>query len=61
MLETHLHKESGDCYQLLFITNEESTRDKFVPTAVYIDESGALWSRPWTEFLDRFIKLPVGD
>ena len=54
---THIHKETGGLYRLLFITNEDATKDKFVVTAVYLGGDGSLWSRPLVEFNDRFEEI----
>lgn len=53
MIETHVHKETGNLYRLLFITNESCTRPGWDMTAVYIDEKGELLSRPLSVFNER--------
>ena len=57
MIETHIHKKTGNVYRLLLITNEESDSDKFPETAVYVDGEGRLWSRPMAEFNERFEEI----
>lgn len=50
------HYKKGTIYQLVMITNLESTDQiKFPTTAVYKDvESGFVWSRPLEEFINNF-------
>lgn len=54
MIATHEHKKTGNKYQLLMITNQESTKDSFIKTAVYLDTNGAIWSRAYNEFIEKF-------
>lgn len=54
--EIYTHKPSCNNYKLLMVTNLDATNNQsFVPTAVYEDKHGSLWSRPLTEFKDKFI------
>ncbi len=46
---------SGNVYKVLMITNEMAKSNKlFVPTVVYDDKHGDLWSRPLSDFLEKF-------
>jgi len=57
VVETHIHKETGSLYQLLFYTNIGSTRENFPETAVYISSTGWLLSRPLVEFNEKFEEI----
>lgn len=46
---------SGNVYKLLMVTNSKATKQAFIETAVYEDKRGDLWSRPLTEFKEKFI------
>lgn len=50
------HYKKGTVYQLVMITNLESTdQDKFPTTAVYKDvNTEIVWSRPLEEFINNF-------
>lgn len=50
------HYKKGTIYQLILISNLESTdQKKFPTTAVYKDvETGVVWSRPLEEFITNF-------
>ena len=52
---THTHIKSGNQYQVLFLTNENTV--KWDTTTVYTDTNGALWSRPTEEFHVKFKQL----
>ena len=53
--ENYIHISSGNTYELLMLTNETAKNNRsFVPTAVYKDKQGVLWSRPISEFLEKF-------
>ena len=54
---THIHKKSKDVYMLLCITNLAATRSDWIRTAVYKDEIGNIWSRPFDEFRTKFKEL----
>lgn len=57
-----IHKESGEMYVLIGITNRAATREGWPVTACYVDRDGNLWSRPMSEFIERFdpYKAPDG-
>lgn len=57
MKHTHIHKETGNLYKLLMVTNEEAVRGGWTPTAVYLDGEGSLWSRPLSEFKERYLEV----
>jgi hypothetical protein len=52
------HPKTGNEYEVLIVSNERSTKPDFVPTVVYRDEAGAIWSRPVSEFLEKFTFEP---
>ena len=62
MLKTRqfIHIKSGAIYTLLTISNEEATNPDFVKQAVYLDADGNVWSRPLTEFEEKFIEITSG-
>ena len=51
----YMHIGSLNTYKILMITNDKATKNQsFVPTVVYEDRRGDLWSRPVSEFLEKF-------
>jgi hypothetical protein len=53
--ENYIHISSGNTYELLMLTNETAKNNRsFVPTVVFEDKQGVLWSRPISEFLEKF-------
>jgi len=57
VVETHVHKETGNTYQFLFYTNRAATKDGWLVQAVYIDGNGDIWSRDENDFLERFEEI----
>lgn len=51
---TWTHTKTGNGYEVITVSNLNSTKSDFVPTVVYRDEDGAVWSRPVSEFLEKF-------
>ena len=47
------HKKSGNRYDVVAVTNTEATTEGFPLTVVYTRD-GALWSRPISEFFEKF-------
>lgn len=48
----------GAYYELLHVTNENTTKPGFVTTAVYkCKGTGVVYSRPWEEFQSKFILI----
>lgn len=54
---THIHKEKKTKYMLKYITNLEATKPGWICQAVYIDEIGNIWSRPYDEFKEKYEEL----
>jgi hypothetical protein len=52
-----LHK-NGNLYSVLMITNQDSTREEYPVTVVYIGLNGKVWSRPLSDWHRSFTKLP---
>lgn len=48
------HKKSGVVYGFLLITNENCENENFVPTAVYRSREEVNYSRPLSEFKEKF-------
>lgn len=48
------HKESGNEYQVLLITNEGCSKEGFQPTVVYVDTKGKPYSKPVSEWSEKF-------
>lgn len=46
---------SGTLYTLVAISNLEATKDSWHQQAVYVDESGVIWSRPAEEFEEKMV------
>lgn len=57
MIATHVHKKTGNKYQLLIITNKEAIKPGFAETAVYLDENGAIWSMTMEIFNNKFLEI----
>jgi hypothetical protein len=49
-----LHKSTGNLYEVITVSNLNSTKPDFVPTVVYRGRDGAVWSRPVSEFIEKF-------
>lgn len=49
-----LHKKTGNLYEVITVSNLNSTQPDFVPTVVYRGRDGAIWSRPVSEFIEKF-------
>lgn len=47
------HKTSGKIYDLLFVANENATRESWPELAIYRDINQKIWARPYEEFLER--------
>lgn len=50
----YVHLKTGNKYRVLFISNEYSGRSGFPQTVVYVSEGGVIYSRPLSEFQDKF-------
>lgn len=48
------HLKTGNTYEVITVSNLNSTKPDFVPTVVYRDNEGAIWSRPVCEFVEKF-------
>lgn len=54
----YMNKRSGKIYELLYVTNKDSTRSDFKETAVYIDlDTNQVWSRSYSEFIKKNYKI----
>lgn len=57
-IELYRNNKSGVAYRVIGVTNQNSARDDFPETTVYLDyENLQLWSRPTKEFLDKNTKI----
>jgi len=56
-----VHKRSGVRYFLMCNANVYTTNPKFIETAVYSNEAGEIFSRPWSEFIEKFIPEETSD
>lgn len=52
------HKDSGKVYMVEMVTNIASSNDNFPVTVVYQGVTGEFWSRPLTEFVEKFEIFP---
>lgn len=50
----YIHIKTGNKYRVLFISNEFSGKVGFPQTVVYVSEGGIIYSRPLTEFSEKF-------
>lgn len=48
------HKKSGKVYNVICVTNLFATKPDFVQQVVYQDEEMVIWSRPLSEWEDKF-------
>jgi len=55
--EFYRHKESGRIYQVIAISNESANKSGWPVTVVYRDEYQATWSRPLSEFKEKYVEL----
>lgn len=55
-----LHKSTGNLYEVVTVANLNSTKPDFVATVVYRGRDGAVWSRPVSEFIEKF-QPPLSD
>jgi len=55
-----LHKSTGNLYEVITVANLNSTKPDFVATVVYRGRDGAVWSRPVSEFIEKF-QPPLSD
>ena len=57
---THVHKESGNLYEYIFTTNLTANDPiKWPKMIVYRNSSLEVFSKPETEFHDRFMKYSI--
>ena len=49
-----IHKSTGRMYTLIHVTNQTASKEGWEPQAVYKSEWGEVYSRPLTEFLEKF-------
>jgi hypothetical protein len=52
-----VHKKSNKQYMLICITNIGATNPEFISQVVYEDDGGNVWSRPLSEWREKFIRL----
>ena len=52
--QEYIHTKTGNKYYALFISNEFSGRDGFPQTVVYVSEGMVIYSRPLSEFQEKF-------
>lgn len=50
----YVHLKTGNKYRVLFISNEYSGRVGFPQTVVYVSNGGVIYSRPLSEFQEKF-------
>lgn len=55
------HTKTNNVYQVITVSNLNSTKPDFLPTVVYRDKDGAVWSRPLSEFVEKFSPPPTED
>ncbi len=48
------HKKSGNDYMVLLLSNMQATREGWERTVSYQDQQGIVWSRPLTEWVDKY-------
>lgn len=51
------HEKSGDTYTLICISNSTAVQNEYIESAVYINGSGEIFSRPLDQFRSKFTKL----
>lgn len=47
----------GQLFRIVCLSNLSAKNPDFVKTVTYIGENGVYWSRPISEFMDRFTKV----
>lgn len=52
--DIYRHKAIGDVYTIITMTNIDATRPGWPPTVVYEDMHERIWSRPLSEFNEKF-------
>lgn len=50
----YVHLKTGNKYRVLFISNKYSGRVGFPQTVVYVSAGGVIYSRPLSEFQEKF-------
>ena len=51
------HNKTGDKYTVIMVGNKTATKKGWSPiTVCYVDSSGAEWTRPLSEWLERYTK-----
>jgi hypothetical protein len=51
---TWIHEKKGNLYTVIVISNLIATKESWVATVVYEDVNGDVWSRPLSEWLDKY-------
>ena len=52
--EKYVHKKTGNKYTVLIVSNDTTTRDGFPEMVTYMSEGGLVYSRPMSEFVEKF-------
>jgi len=54
---THVHISTGNLYKVLMEANVNATKEGFVPTTVYVNKEGEIYSRDTSIFNKKFRKV----
>lgn len=48
----------GVTYTVIAVANQKATRDGWVITVVYQDDTGEIWARPFSEWFEHMTEIP---